>query len=360
MISFFKNKTQNNRIELFDIARGIGIILIIIMHTPYISDGVRGYITNFDMPLFFIVSGMLMVITHEKDRDSSVLFKKKLRTLMIPYGAFSILLLIIHGINIPLGYYTVSDFVTAAVHGITLYGDSILWFLPTLLIGEMLVVCILKRMDSTKCTVLLLVMTVFALWIETLTLYAGTLYGYSMGIVLLLDFLRVPLRGIIAGFFVSLGYIIMEKMGESLVATDTKRRVINILEGIMLLCMMVPISLKNGPADFHRLTFNNPILYFGCALMGSIGIILISSGIESFRPLSFFGRNSLIIMCTHLDFYVLYGAISIAWLIDTVVSRAKSYIFMFNIVAFTLLIEIPIIFIINRFLPFLIGKKKEG
>ena len=87
-----------------------------------------------------------------------------------------------------------------------------------------------------------------------------------------------------------------------------------------------------------------------------MAIILICKGINSIPFIEYFGKNSLIIMATHLQCYILYAGILIAIAIDAYVTRAKSYVYMFNSVVFTMLIEVAIITVINRFFPFIIGK----
>ena len=45
------------RIRYFDMAKGLGIILVVLGHIEYISDELRAWISSFHMPLFFILSG---------------------------------------------------------------------------------------------------------------------------------------------------------------------------------------------------------------------------------------------------------------------------------------------------------------
>lgn len=60
-----KNQTlkqkQNNilkkRINYFDIAKGLGILLMIIGHMPIKNEYLKNFIFCFHMPLFFIISG---------------------------------------------------------------------------------------------------------------------------------------------------------------------------------------------------------------------------------------------------------------------------------------------------------------
>jgi len=78
-----------NRIEWIDIAKGIGIILVVIGHN--FSDGeniiyLRKWIYSFHMPLFFLLSGILFSAKQESFKD---FFFKRVRTLLLPYIIFA-------------------------------------------------------------------------------------------------------------------------------------------------------------------------------------------------------------------------------------------------------------------------------
>lgn len=47
-----------NRLQYFDIAKGIAIILMVLAHSS-LPAALQNYIFAFHMPLFFIVSGMV-------------------------------------------------------------------------------------------------------------------------------------------------------------------------------------------------------------------------------------------------------------------------------------------------------------
>ena len=52
------NETYGKRDLTFDIAKGIGIFLVIIEHMPsFMPEWIRIYISSFHMPLFFFISG---------------------------------------------------------------------------------------------------------------------------------------------------------------------------------------------------------------------------------------------------------------------------------------------------------------
>ena len=82
-------KTAHNRIDWIDVARGYGVILVILGHMD-LGDAVTTVIYSFHMPLFFILSGMVL-----STKDGFIAFaEKKVRTLVVPYFVLGIPLLI--------------------------------------------------------------------------------------------------------------------------------------------------------------------------------------------------------------------------------------------------------------------------
>ena len=71
---------SKQRLRFIDIAKGIGIICVIIGHTVEHGSFLFNVIFSFHMPLFFIVSGMLF-----KKADWSTLIKKRFSSLIVPY-----------------------------------------------------------------------------------------------------------------------------------------------------------------------------------------------------------------------------------------------------------------------------------
>lgn len=73
------NKTNKVRLNYIDIAKGIGILLVVIGHTVK-DDYSHAIIFSFHMPLFFILSGFFIKPQNLKDN-----FLKIWRSLLIPY-----------------------------------------------------------------------------------------------------------------------------------------------------------------------------------------------------------------------------------------------------------------------------------
>jgi len=71
---------EQKRLQSFDIAKGIGIILMIIGHCGVNNQYLNNFIYSFHMPLFFIISGYFF-----KHRDDKECVKRNFKKLIIPY-----------------------------------------------------------------------------------------------------------------------------------------------------------------------------------------------------------------------------------------------------------------------------------
>lgn len=75
---------MKNRVEWIDIAKGIGIILVTIGHTRLPGTVVGMWLTQFHMPLFFILAGLCF--DELRYPKYGVYFKRKFVALGYPYG----------------------------------------------------------------------------------------------------------------------------------------------------------------------------------------------------------------------------------------------------------------------------------
>lgn len=80
-----------HRIEWIDIAKGIGIIAMIIGHIDF-GTGVRYFIHAWNMPIFFILSGYLY---NENNGGFRYRILKKTQSLLIPYFMFALIYFVI-------------------------------------------------------------------------------------------------------------------------------------------------------------------------------------------------------------------------------------------------------------------------
>ena len=91
------------------------------------------------------------------------------------------------------------------------------------------------------------------------------------------------------------------------------------------------------------------------ALLETYGFVFISLGVGKALPiLEFYGKNSLIVLCSHMFF------IEVFWIFNSQIfhlplGSVDARLFALVVI----LLEVPTILVINRFFPWLIGQKKK-
>lgn len=347
---------NSKRLDYLDMAKGIGIILVVAGHSGLVSDNVLTWLASFHMPLFFIISGMLLLHKKEEERNYSTSMLKKARGTLLPYFYFSIIYIIIdifYVLRHPdlFGWNTVSN---AALETVSFYGISVLWFLPALFLGEALFLFIRKK-TSHAATILLSILTgAAAVFLNKMyqTSFPVDTNVFLTGLGLLI---RALLRSGIAMLFLAIGYytyMLMQKKEFSKIVSSILAIVLFGLNGVL--------AFYNGRVDLHFMVFNNALIYFLAALFGTMAVIFLCKSLPAFKCLSFLGENSLTIMATHLDCQVMIFSIRVGLFVSSVIPRAKGYVYT-AATAFTLfVVEILLILVINRYAPFLLGKKKQN
>ncbi len=132
--------------------------------------------------------------------------------------------------------------------------------------------------------------------------------------------------------------------------------------GIALMVLIVFLAPINSEyiVNIFRCNYGNSLLlYYLTSLLGSLGIILLSMAIEKiklFASLKYIGKKSLIIMIVHqfliTSFDLLYIKLNIPYLIPY-----QNFIFTFFAVTISSIIAS---YIINRWFPFLVGKRNSN
>lgn len=373
------------RVTYLDMAKGVGILLVILGHEADLPLAARQFVTSFHMPLFFILSGMAVCLTGEKERPFSQILKRKSRSIMRPYFIFSVLCLIMEvfcaGVLKNVLWETVREHLWATV---CLAGASVFWFLPALFFGELLFIGIFARAAGLKnkglqksvqgnvnpqtgkrraglcCGIIVTLLSVIAYWLH---LQENVFYG-RYGQLLWGNFLHLFLNAVLRVFF-AMAFIAIGYAGYSLLRRLPKRRLADFCLGAVLMAATWQISQKNGITDMNYMVFGNIFLYAMTSVGGSFGLILLCRAVEKSaeslpgRILQYYGRNSLVVMMTHAPFYVMYVATVAMYIINNHILPLNSLLLCGGIVVGVLMIEVPIIEVLNRYFPFLLGKEKR-
>lgn len=134
------------RLEWIDVARGIGIIAVVIGHV-WTRGPLRDAVYSFHMPLFFLLSGLLA-----RPQPPMRFTLRQLGSQMRPYAAFLALLIVADQIieplkgNRPIFHQWPQDMIPILLGGSWLRGPyTIFWFVPCLMVARILFNAMLAR-----------------------------------------------------------------------------------------------------------------------------------------------------------------------------------------------------------------------
>lgn len=344
-----------------DIAKGVGILLVITGHIQYISEAFRNFIVAFHIPLFFIIAGMLICIQEEDKKSLAKTVMKKGRSILQPYFIFSLIFLIAQYVAYRAGSTITLELVKQNLYlTVIFFGMSVLWFLAALFVGEMAFLVVVKACKKIWAPVTL------TLWLVISCLANRCLQAYRAAhwdrpyIEYLSYFLQMLIRIGMIAFLVGVGFYLWKYRKEKLTAPAAG------ILGLLALGATVWISRINGGVDLHFLVLQNEFLYFAGAILGSLGVLGISYSVKSIgkilplRVLQYYGKNSLIVMMTHVDTYLMYvSTIVVMHFNDENMQYYGNVLFCLELFLLVTAAEGVVILIINRFFPWMVGKSRE-
>lgn len=238
---------NEKRINYIDIAKGIGIILVVIGHCINGHSIAGRYISSFHMPLFFFISGFCFNITRYPSLHSFAY--KRMKQIMLPCLYFTILVSC-------LSFLLLKDFeFSSLAKGL----PGALWFLPIIFLSGTVYYPIKKYASAPGQLILLVIMALIGYGLShyaiTLpysltTLFAATFF-YGLGNV----FRNLPIDRIINGIRQFLLVIIA--------------LVLLLIPFLYVIYVKVPL----GMAGNH---IPNLTCYF-IAVIGTLGVLLLSN-----------------------------------------------------------------------------------
>lgn len=347
-----------------DMVKGIAIFLVVLGHSGTIEHAVNKWLSTFHLPVFFVVSGILIHLKKEEKKPLMHVLKNKIRGILIPYLFFSLGTMFVIAAVVFMGKLEIKILIESVWKTIYLQGYSVMWFLPVLFWAELLIIIQLKILERISNNNMLKVILVCIIS----TILASISYNYYKGISvnvvseIILEEIKVFSKAIVAGPFVSYGYflgMIIEKADrkKNLYHTRKKYQYTELLIGIILFSINIMVLPHIRLMDLNNLNLTGLHGYLLLGAGASIGLILICRNIPNIPIISFYGQNSLIVMCTHLSFYILYIALVIGKFVDAYLSsnyiNVKCYVTMICV----MMLEIPVIIFVKVFFPFMLGKR---
>ena len=348
-----------DRIDAIDIAKGLGMFLIIWGHI------MRQGITNhwcyiFHIPLFFFLSGL--VFSPERYGGFKVFVGRKIKTLLIPYLIYSIVTWMIWAAY---SFFTHADvesywmpllqtFIAQGSAGFLIH-NGVLWFVTCLFVVECAYWWIAK------------LPSIYRLVITVLCAIIGVILVKSNGPI---DFKLMPWNievALMVVLFYALGDLIKTWCGgiNEIGAAIRRNKYVFGLCSIMLAAVVYLIALKVGKVSMgHANPGKYPVLFYIGAISGTtmMGIwsVLYSALIKERRSfVRWVGQNSFCMMAIHNPIKGVV-VIAVAKLFHINVDTLNaSFIPAFIAFAFSVAVSAVVAYIIGRCLNRTSGHKQN-
>lgn len=274
--------TNKKRLEFIDVAKGIGILLVVLGHLNSPEQPIRNFIYSFHMPLFFFLSGLFF----KGDTDFKTFLKKSVKTLLIPYFIFialdCIVYIIDNGFQAESVIFALKSRVLSAT-GLRLRITNLpIWFLFALFYIRILYYFV-NRNKIVEVTIVLAGLVLVAVakdfWYPPKCMYIVAIPCF---------------------IFYSAGYRLKSfvfKLG------NMKPSFIGCVSTIALFGAVWVLSNVNDCVNVYSYKYGNVILFYLNAFMGcflTLYLSLIISKVKGAGAVAaYYGKNSIVVMLFH-------------------------------------------------------------
>ena len=272
-----------NRIIGIDYAKGFAIILLLISHC-LLEGNFRVWITSFDMPIFFVVCGILHQMRHSEGLSFSYWnswLKRRVMQIFIPYFVFGFLYITFRG---GLSFWSGDcwDIIDGCVSLISMQGVVSMWFLPVFFFSELLFVFFVAKLSKIMQGLLVVVFVIILIFLQ----HNGIPdYWFSRFILKL----GIALSFVVSGNFI--GMFIKKRFN-----------IVLLIIGV-LICSV--LALYNGFVGIGALRLGNVFLFFIVGMAMSYFIIKLfdalgrSNNSKILKLLGILGANSIVVLVTN-------------------------------------------------------------
>ena len=349
-------EVKNIREIWIDYAKVIGIILVIAGHLTFADNGAKRFIFAFHMPLFFFISGYL----HRSGDSISAGVKKDVQRLLLPYVYFYLISYVLwfaanflkhrhDGLNT-----VIHDGIVKPMLGMLLgvgYETDIslsvnhpVWFLVGLFVVKLIYTGLEKLCKGNKLYIAtgLAVLTGIMVWLKLL----GTDLWFSV------DSAILALPFLFAG-------VLVKVYGN--IKLWFKNNLLNLFYFAVLAFATAGVIYFNGGSDVNGTNWgNNLALFYIGGLTGSFMIFAISFVLGQYpnKFILFVSANTLVLLGTQVE----VKSIAVSGL-NAVGYKLPEKLDGTQVVVITLavlILSLPVMYIIDKYFPFLSGGNKKG
>ncbi|GFI08406.1 MAG: acyltransferase family protein [Lachnospiraceae bacterium] len=345
----------NKRLYYLDMAKGVGIFLVILGHIEYLDPDIKRWIASFHMPLFFVAGGVLAYVKEASPVSLGEQWIRRAKGILVPYVSFSVIMLTMRTFEyfVQPERITGRELIKELIESLTGYGLYTLWFLPAYFLSGLLFSLLCRSQRGRRYGQLRLGFYIFllsgfgllmasVLHVTEYPVTEGTFGWYAV-----MDILIVFLRALIVQPFFWLGHLYGK------ISSGAEKKSMLCLSGLLFLGMGIFLSGQLPVMDLHYLILSP--LHYGAAAFSCAGLLNLLRAAPVSRAVSYLGRNSLIIMCTHTGMFVLYY-VSLGMFFVRKLIPMTDLVLYISIAAAACVAELPIIWIFNRYFKYLLGR----
>lgn len=338
---------MKTRFNWIDFAKFLGIFLVVLGHTP-LPVSIINFIYSFHMPLFFFISGFLF--DFNKFQSLLEFIKRRTQQLILPYLFLSLITYLFwlfigrkfgSDSNSSLSIFTplIGIFYGTATNNYLAHCVP-LWFLPCLFVVEFIFFICFRRGKGKLLILSIIIM-----------------FGY---LSLKLNLYVMPWSlntAFISIVFYSIGNLFKDKILKAV----SFKIIYRALAAVVSFIMLIFLGELNGRIDMSSNVYNNYPLFLITAVIGIFFIITLASLCQKLvlrnSFIGFFAKNTVII----LAFHIAVGSVIKGFVFFLLNKNLDVFngSFLLNLVytILSFLVLIPIISLINKYLPFIIGRE---
>lgn len=278
-----------DRIRSIDYVKGIAILSLVVSHC--LSGGfLRSWITSFDMPVFFIICGILNTMRNPEGipfRKFSSWLKHRIKQIFVPYFVFGLLYILFIGM---LSFISGGKFILMdeLISLFSLKGVASMWFLPVYFFAELLYVFFISKIPNIFQGLLISCIVFFLL------------YNQVSGQIQVAESYVQLTKVLVSLVFVVLGrylWVLKEKVFMNF-------HYIPLIISSFLISLL---ALYNGFVQIGSLSLGNVIIFYVVASALSVLIMTLLEKIGQWVDsknkilifLSLFGMNSIVVLVSN-------------------------------------------------------------
>lgn len=318
--------STGKRIEYIDLAKGLCILLVVFHHmASYYNWDYSLWvpIQSFRMPLYFLLSGLFF----KEYRGFFDFFKRKTNKLLIPFLFFYLLT------SVPLTMLVQQRNLWDALIAFSIgwdFENGCIWFLFSLFEINIIFYIIFMMFNKHKWLLVFPVMILGTLGL--------VLSPYEIKYRCFLD------TSIVALPFFYFGFILYRQ-------TNFLRCDYKLWQDVIFICFSLCFILAfSSQQDFGLNEYSNYYSVYPCGIIGTLTVLVIAKRLNHLLLVSYLGRYSIIVLCTHMLVMKVFRHIMRIIVLD------ESYTMWLNLIL-TILCMLIIIPLCRKYLPYFTAQK---